>query len=164
MSASELVPALLGSIGLSYAADESAQSSAESPWRSDELEKPEDSRSRVLIVDDQRLIADTLAEILGNAGFSAIAAYDGFDALDKASRFHPNWVVTDVLMPRMNGVDLAITLRQTYPKSTILLFSGQAGISEILHEGRRAGYQFELIAKPIHPMRLIERLKQDETN
>ena len=42
------------------------------------------------MVDDQRLIADTLAEILSNAGFDAIAAYDGFDALDKASRFQPH--------------------------------------------------------------------------
>jgi CheY-like chemotaxis protein len=164
MSACEFAPSLLGNISLFHVADESAQDPEETRWRIDDVEKSEDSRSKVLIVDDQRLIADTLAEILSNAGFNAIAAYDGFDALDKASRFHPDWVVTDVLMPRMNGVDLAITLRQTYPKSTILLFSCQAGISEILHEGRRAGYQFELIAKPIHPMRLIERLKQDETN
>jgi CheY-like chemotaxis protein len=164
MSASEFAPILLGNISPFYAADGPAQASEETRWKIDDIDKPEDSRSKVLIVDDQRLIADTLAEILGNAGFNAIAAYDGFDALDKASRFHPNWVVTDVLMPRMNGVELAITLRQTYPKSAILLFSGQAGISEIIHDAHRAGYQFELIAKPIHPMRLIERLKQDETN
>lgn len=162
MSVSEFVPGLFGNISL-FVADESAHASEETRWKIDEDERSEDTRTKVLIVDDQRLIADTLSEILATAGFNAIAAYDGFDALDKASRFHPDWVVTDVLMPRMNGVELAITLRQTYPKSTILLFSGQAGISEILQEGHRAGYQFELIAKPIHPMRLIERLKQDET-
>lgn len=144
-----------------YAADEPARASHKSAWRSADTPEKEDSRSKVLVVDDQRLIADTLAEILGNAGFDAVAAYDGFDALDKASRFHPQWVLTDVLMPRMNGVELAIAVRKNYPNSSILLFSGQAGISEILQEGHRQGYQFELIAKPIHPMRLIERLKED---
>jgi CheY-like chemotaxis protein len=116
-------------------------------------------RQKVLVVDDQRLIADTLAEILSNAGFDAIPAYDGWDALDKVSRFRPHWIITDVLMPNMNGVELAIAIRKNHPQSAILLFSGQAGISDILREGQRQGYQFELIAKPVHPLKLIERLK-----
>jgi CheY-like chemotaxis protein len=119
------------------------------------------SRTKILVVDDQRLIADTIAEILSDAGFEAVAAYDGWEALDVAGRFHPHWLLTDVLMPRMNGVELAITLRQKDPRIMILLFSGQAGISEILLEGQRKGYEFELLAKPMHPLKLIERLKQD---
>jgi CheY-like chemotaxis protein len=161
MSVSDLLPNLLPHSSVFYAADEAAQASPESSLRATDPLKPEKSRAKVMVVDDQHLIADTLAEILGNAGFDAIAAYDGFDALDKASRFHPNWVLTDVLMPRMNGVELAIAVRKNHPKSAILLFSGQAGISEILHEGYRQGFEFELIAKPIHPLKLIERLKQD---
>jgi len=144
-----------------YAADEPAETFANPAWEPTDSSKKQETRSKVLIVDDQHLIADTLAEILSNAGFDAVAAYDGFDALEKASRFNPNWIVTDVLMPRMNGVELAIALRKNYPGSSILLFSGQAGISEILQNGQRQGYQFELIAKPIHPMRLIERLKEN---
>jgi CheY-like chemotaxis protein len=144
-----------------FAAEQSSEGSAPSTWNNaGDLELHQDRR-KILVVDDQRLIADTLSEILSNAGFDAVAAYDGWDALDKASRFHPNWVLTDVLMPRMNGVELAIAMRKNYPASSILLFSGQAGISEILQEGQRQGYEFELIAKPIHPLRLIERLKQD---
>jgi len=65
-----------------------------------------------------------------------------------------------VLMPRMNGVDLGIAMRKMFPDAKILLFSGQAGISEILLEGQRQGFEFELIAKPIHPLKLIERLKE----
>jgi len=143
------------------AADEPARNSEEPRWDPTASHIQDEDRAKVLIVDDQRLIADTLAEILGNAGFDAVAAYDGFDALDKASRFQPRWVVTDVLMPRMNGVELAIALQKNFPKSSILLFSGQAGISEILLEGHRQGYQFELLAKPIHPLKLIERLKEN---
>jgi CheY-like chemotaxis protein len=116
---------------------------------------------RVLVVDDQRLIADTLAEILNESGFEAMAAYDGRQALQIVSRFRPNWLVSDVLMPRMNGVDLAIAVREMQPATAILLFSGQAGISEILEAGQRKGYEFELIGKPIHPLTLINRLKQN---
>lgn len=144
-----------------YAADEPAKAPPEAALGAADPHRRTESSAKVLVVDDQRLIADTLAEILNNTGFDAVAAYDGFDALDKASRFHPHWIVTDVLMPRMNGVELAIALRKNYPSSSILLFSGQAGISEILNDGYRQGYQFELLAKPIHPMKLIERLKQD---
>jgi DNA-binding NtrC family response regulator len=63
------------------------------------------------------------------------------------------------LMPKMNGVELAIATRKMSPTTRILLFSGQAGISEILLQGRERGYEFELVAKPIHPMRLVERIK-----
>jgi hypothetical protein len=59
-------------------------------------------------------------------------------------------------------VELAIAVRKMYPAVKILLFSGQAGISEILLEGQSRGYQFELIAKPIHPLKLVERLKEQE--
>jgi CheY-like chemotaxis protein len=145
-----------------FAADESAAGRTDPKWAPKKPERPKSNLPKVLVVDDQKLIADTLAEILQNAGFDAIAAYDGFEALEKASRFHPDWVLSDVLMPRMNGVELAIAVRKNYPKTAILLLSGQAGIFEILEEGRLQGYQFELIAKPVHPLKLIQRITERE--
>jgi CheY-like chemotaxis protein len=121
---------------------------------------PQAVRRKVLVVDDQRIIADTITEILEGADFHVMAAYDGWTALEAASRFHPDYLLSDVLMPRMNGVELAISIRKMLPAAKILLFSGQAGISEALLEGQRQGYEFELIAKPIHPLKLIERLKE----
>ncbi len=117
-------------------------------------------RRRILVVDDQRLIADTLAEILNEAGFAAAAAYDAWEALEIASRFQPDWLLSDVLMPHMNGVALAIEIRKRHPSTAILLLSGQAGIGEILQEAHAQGYHFELLAKPIHPRELLDRLKQ----
>jgi len=143
-----------------FTAGDSIDGHAEPMWNAKQPSPPQDSRRRVLVVDDQRLIADTLAEILNNAGFDALAAYDGWEALEKASRFHPEWIMTDVLMPRMNGVELAIAIRKNHPGAAVMLLSGQAGISDILEFGRRQGYQFELIAKPIHPLKLIERIKE----
>lgn len=121
--------------------------------------QPQRSLPKILVVDDEKRIADTLTEILEMSGFHVATAYDGWDALEAAARFHPDYLLSDVLMPRMNGVDLAIAMRKMYPDTKILLFSGQAGISEILLAGHRQGFEFELIAKPIHPLKLIERLK-----
>jgi CheY-like chemotaxis protein len=117
-------------------------------------------QSRVLVVDDQKLIADSLAEILTMEGFDSLPAYDGRQALEMASCFRPDCLLSDVLMPGMNGVELAIAILQNYPATAVLLFSGQAGISEILQEGRRRGHEFEILGKPVHPLRLIERLRQ----
>ncbi|WP_263357278.1 response regulator [Acidicapsa ligni] len=121
------------------------------------------SRPTVLVVDDERRIADTLKEILEMNGFHVVAAYDGWDALETVAHFQPDYVLSDVLMPRMNGVELAISLRKMFPTTRILLFSGQAGISEILMDGYRQGFEFELIAKPIHPLKLIEHLKNQQS-
>lgn len=161
MSASEFLFSRYAGTGRFFSAESSSDQAGQSRWNSPDKIEHHRSPSKVLVVDDHQLIADTLAEILRNAGFDAVAAYDGWDALDKASRFDPHWLLTDVLMPRMNGVELAIAVRKNYPKTSVLLFSGQAGISEILDEGHRQGYEFELIAKPVHPLKLIERLKQD---
>jgi CheY-like chemotaxis protein len=128
---------------------------------SGKLDTPQPSRRlpRILVVDDERRIADTLTEILHMSGFDVAKAYDGWEALRTTEHFHPDYLLSDVLMPRMNGVDLAIAVREKFPAAKILLFSGQAGISEILQEGQRKGFAFELIAKPIHPVKLIERLR-----
>jgi CheY-like chemotaxis protein len=114
----------------------------------------------VLVVDDEKLIVDTMIEILEGAGFEAIGAYGGWDALEKIARRQPDYVLSDVLMPQMNGVELAIAIRKMHPTARIVLFSGQAGISEILLDGHKQGFEFELLAKPIHPLKLIEYLKE----
>jgi CheY-like chemotaxis protein len=122
--------------------------------------EPGRSRRKILVVDDQRLIADTIVEIFQYAGFEAVAAYDGWSALEIAGRLRPDLLLSDVLMPQMNGVQLAIAMRRNHPETKILLFTGQAGISEILLEGKEKGYEFELLPKPIHPLKLLERIKE----
>ena len=97
------------------------------------------SLPKILVVDDERRIADTLAEILEMSGFQVAIAYDGWEALNAVAGFHPDYLLSDVLMPRMNGVELAIAIQKMFPSARILLFSGQAGISEILLEGQKTG-------------------------
>jgi CheY-like chemotaxis protein len=143
-----------------YAGDEFGPLKPEFPWQQPGAKKPAQHRPRILVVDDEKLIADTIAEILEGAGYHVAVAYDGWSALEIAARFQPEYLLSDVLMPRMNGVDLAIAIQKIYPAARVLLLSGQAGISEILLSGQKQGFEFELVAKPIHPLKLIERLKE----
>lgn len=145
-----------------FGSDDSLRNLIEAVRKKSESDETQPPRPKVLVVDDQRLVADTVAQILEGAGFHAVVAYDGWEALQIAARLQPDFLLCDVLMPRMNGVQLAIAIRRTHAAVKILLFSGQAGISEILLEGQRQGFEFDLIPKPIHPLRLIERLKEQK--
>lgn len=113
----------------------------------------------ILVVDDERRIADTLALILNGKGYAAEAAYDPASALQICRQKRPELVLSDVVMPGMNGVEMAIEIRRQVPHCRILLFSGQAETLEILEDAKRRGYDFELLAKPLHPEDLLKRLK-----
>jgi CheY-like chemotaxis protein len=119
---------------------------------------------KVLVVDDEKLLADTTAAILRRAGFHARTAYDGMSALETMASFHPDYLLTDIMMPGMNGVELAIAIAKMSPATKILLISGQAGITDILDESRAKGYEFPLLAKPVHPSRLVEGLRSLKTS
>src|ERR1700729_3165048 len=108
-------------------------------------------KPRVLIVDDEKVIADTLSIILSKSGFSTMTAYDGVAALQLAKDLKPDLVISDVMMPGMTGIELAITITQTVPTCKILLFSGQAATVDLLEEARNAGYNFTTLTKPVHP-------------
>jgi len=114
---------------------------------------------RILVVDDEVLIADTIVQILNRNGFIAQAAYSGEQAIEIARRTCPELVLSDVLMPQVDGVEAAIQIRQLCPDARIVLFSGQAATIEILSRARARGYNFELLAKPIHPTQLIQHLR-----
>jgi CheY-like chemotaxis protein len=152
-----MLPATVGSLQFS---DSVSRNAIPSLSLASSSKDPKTRRPRILVVDDERVIADTMAEILEGAGFQAATAYDGWNALQLAGSLQPDYLLADVLMPRMNGVDLAMAIRKMYPAARILLFSGQAGITEILRAAHDQGLQFDLIPKPIHPLSLIARLKE----
>ena len=123
----------------------------------DEMEK---YRQVVLVVDDERIIADTLSVILTNNGFAALAAYSGKGALEIAKTTPPDLLISDVVMPGMTGVELAIALVKEVPDCKVLLFSGQASTVDLLAEARAAGHDFSALAKPIHPKDLLARVSR----
>ena len=116
-------------------------------------------KPRVLVVDDEHVIADTLAKILDISGYDASAVYSGTDAVESARALQPDLVISDVIMPDMNGIDAAISIRRFLPSCKILLFSGQAATADLLESAKARGHEFEILAKPIHPADLLAKLK-----
>ena len=112
-------------------------------------------RPVVLVVDDERAIADTLTKILSRSGFAAMAAYDAETALETALLVPPQMLISDVVLPGLSGIDLAIALREKIPDCKVLLFSGMAATAGLLAEANRAGHSFQLLSKPIHPSDLL---------
>jgi DNA-binding response OmpR family regulator len=115
---------------------------------------------RILIVDDERRIADTSALILQAQGYQTDTAYDGPSGIAHCRKFHPHMVLTDVVMPGISGIEMAIAIRREFPSCAILLISGQAATADMLETARRQGHTFELLAKPVHPTVLLQRVAQ----
>jgi len=114
----------------------------------------------VLVVDDEQVIADTLTAILARSGFAVIPAYNGATALEIARVIPPDLLITDVFMPGMNGIDLAIAIRAAIPDCKVLLFSGQASTVDLLTAAREQGHDFALLLKPVHPTELLARISE----
>jgi CheY-like chemotaxis protein len=114
---------------------------------------------KVLVADDERVIADTLVIILNQAGFNATAAYSGRQAIALAESLQPDMLISDVIMPDLSGIDAAISVRKVLPSCKILLFSGQAATADLLDKARQQGHEFEILAKPVHPQDLLARLR-----
>jgi CheY-like chemotaxis protein len=117
---------------------------------------------RVLIADDEQIIADTLQMILSQHGFEVAVAYGGEAAIEKASQWRPGIFLCDVVMPDVNGIEAAIQVRALLPECRILLLSGQAGVHDLLQEARVRGHEFELLLKPLHPSELLDHLRSSD--
>ncbi|HEX5235348.1 MAG TPA: response regulator [Silvibacterium sp.] len=116
----------------------------------------------ILIVDDEPIIADTLCAILGENGFTAHKAYNAKDGLRLAETLRPAIVLSDVLMPAMSGIQMAIRIKHLMPETRIVLLSGQAATAELMRRATDDGHNFELLGKPIHPTDLIATLKRQQ--
>jgi len=115
---------------------------------------------KILIVDDERTIADTLSVIFRGLGYETFAAYNGLLGLDAARNIDPDLILTDVFMPGMDGVQMAIEIRATLPHIKVLLFSGQASTADLLQVAENLGFHFEVMQKPIRPEEIIRQVKQ----
>jgi CheY-like chemotaxis protein len=116
-------------------------------------------RPKVLVVDDEQVIADTLAKILDINGYDASAVYSGLSAVESARALEPDLIISDVIMQDMDGIEAAIKIRAFLPSCKILLFSGQAATADLLENARSQGHDFEILAKPVHPSELLAKLR-----
>lgn len=119
----------------------------------------ERAKFRIFVVDDEFVIATTLATILQRSGFDAVSFTEPLKALDAAQKKVPDLLISDVMMPVLSGVDLAIRMKKEHPDCKILLFSGQAATANLLEAARKQGHDFELLSKPIHPSEFLLKVK-----
>lgn len=120
----------------------------------------EPKKYKVLVVDDDEVVADTLVLVLIAGGYNAVAVYDPKDALSFAKMGSFDLLFTDVVMPRMSGIDLAIATTEAGFISKVLLISGMFETSDLLEDARSRGYNFEIIPKPMQPSEIIAKVAE----
>ena len=113
----------------------------------------------ILVVDDDRIVADTLSLILKRAGYSIMTAYEPMRALEIVQASRPALLLSDVAMPEMNGVALGIAVCAMHPECNVLLISGHATSSDLI-AARNAGHDFKLLEKPVHPTVVLRHVAQ----
>ena len=113
---------------------------------------------RIFVVVDEPVIASSLAAILKQHGYSATFFTSPREALAAARSKAPDLLISDVAMPGLSGVNLAIQMKAQYPKCKILLFSGQAGTQDLLEDARSQGHDFQLLEKPVHPSAMLSEV------
>lgn len=111
---------------------------------------------KILIVDDEVAVADSLKLIFSNRGYEVRTAYCAEQAIETIAAWQPDVAIIDVMLPQMNGIELAGILKENYPDCHILLISGHPGTSELLSTAREKGCSFEILAKPLHPTFILD--------
>ena len=106
-------------------------------------------KGRILIVDDEAIVADTLSEILEGWGYETAIARDGREGLAAVEEFYPSVVVSDVYMPNLDGFGLLRGVRDLHPETAVILLTGQGTVEMALRAIQEEGafYYFE---KPIN--------------
>jgi DNA-binding NtrC family response regulator len=110
------------------------------------------AKSRVIVVDDDQIVADTVALVLRHAGFEVYTFYDALTAAQHALKSHPQVVVTDYAMPNIDGLELAAWMKYNCPGCKIVILSGKASM---LARQADDGPKFTLIQKPVHTHTLV---------
>jgi CheY-like chemotaxis protein len=111
---------------------------------------------RILVVDDDHLMASTLCDILEHKGWLAEPAHSGEAALDRAATDRPDVVLMDIKMGGMNGVEALKALRALHPTLRVILMTAYS-VSNLLDEARRAG-AVDVLSKPLDPNRVLALL------
>lgn len=114
---------------------------------------------RVLVVDDEPLIADSLATIFRNSGFDVTCAYSGYGAIQTAKLLEPDVMISDVLMPGLSGVEAALSIFRHLPGLRFVFVSGCSGFQEDLSAARNRGLPFIYLEKPVPPKFLVGYLE-----
>jgi DNA-binding NtrC family response regulator len=111
---------------------------------------------RILVVEDEKVVADTLGQILAANGYEIRIAYSAEEANEILVNWHPDLAILDVMLPKMNGIELGVILTQNDSGCHVLLFSGQPSVERLVEKAKMEGHDFEILAKPVHPLVMLQ--------
>lgn len=116
-------------------------------------------KHRVLVVDDEPAIVATLCLVLEAHGYGTVGVTSGYEAIAKVAGSCPDLLLSDVMMPGMNGFETGLQVKKLCPKCRLLFFTGYAEVSGLAQELKNKGHFFEVLQKPIHPSFLLDKVK-----
>tara|TARA_R110002096_G_scaffold164099_9_gene331804 strand:+ start:5161 stop:5559 length:399 start_codon:yes stop_codon:yes gene_type:complete len=115
----------------------------------------EQTKGRILVVDDDPDMVRGLTRILRKRGYEIGQAYGGLEAVESVRRFCPNIVLMDIRMPDLNGIEAYTRMKQFHPELMAILMSGSC---DLLPQAQKSG-AYLVLQKPLNPERLFEALQ-----
>jgi len=112
----------------------------------------------ILVVDDERSLANTLAEILNRSGYIALIAYGASEAIEALRSTRVDLLISDIVMPEMDGIELAHYTAREHPETRILLMSGNAEAQQLMMTANPNRQEFDLLAKPVLPKEILAHI------
>ncbi|MBS6599463.1 MAG: response regulator transcription factor [Clostridium sp.] len=111
---------------------------------------------KILIVDDEKEIRDLIEIYLKSEGYETLKAADGEEALNILNREDPDLIILDIMMPKMNGIDACLKIREERQMPIIMLSAKSEDVDKIL--GLNMGAD-DYLTKPFNPLELVARVK-----
>ena len=117
--------------------------------------------ARILIIDDEELVRVSLRKILETAGHDVVEAADGREGLERYRENPADVVITDIIMPHIEGIETIQTLKQEYPDVKIIAISGGGEIDKktLLTWAAEIGAQ-GVLAKPFKPKEIVDAVRR----
>jgi DNA-binding NtrC family response regulator len=122
-------------------------------------DNPFESHPRVFIIDDEPSIANMMSVILQMNLFDAVPFEDPAVALEAARTSPPDYLISDIMMRGMTGIELALIVQREMPTCKVLLFSGQPDAPDMIAAATEQGHTFAFLQKPVHPTELVAAIK-----
>ena len=116
-------------------------------------------KNQILVVDDQPSIVSTICLILETYGYNAVGVNSGYEAIAKVPSFRPDLLLSEIMMPGMNGFNTGLEVKKLCPDCQLLFFSGYSDLSGMADALKNRGFRFELLPKPVPPALLLDRVK-----
>lgn len=118
-------------------------------------------KHRILVIDDDRLVADTLSLIYRANGYESQACYTAADGLSAARTFSPSLLLCDVSMPEESGLSLAEKLHAELPDTKVLMLTAYASnAAKVQLQAMRMQRPLKLLAKPCPPEDLLRETRE----